>query len=112
MDSKPPESPEETDEFLASVERQFAMAVDLFQDMTDRVKGGEMVAEAEAAKMGRRLFDAAQALIAQKNRTYDERKRQEGVANAYAIDLDAARDTVGRLLDRLRASGGSEPVSE
>ena len=112
MELKQPDDPEDNDRYLSKVEKHFETAVEMFQDMTTRVDDGETVTDAEAAKAGRRLFDAAQVLITLKNRIYDERKRQEGVANAYALDLDDARDTVGRLLDRLRAAGDTGDLSE
>jgi hypothetical protein len=112
MNIEMPESPEDNERFLRSVEEQFQIALEIFQGMVHRASEGEAVPQGEVSKTARAFSAAAQILINEKNRIHDERKRQTGVANAYALDLDAARSSIRRLLDRLRDAGSADGVSE
>ena len=97
---------------LRRAEVHFEQAIELFQSTIQKIRDGEDVPTTEADKVSKALFGAASTLLNFKLRIYDERKRQQGAANGYALDLDDARLKVGRLLDRLRASRGSGTVSE
>lgn len=93
---------------LGLAEVHFGQAIELFQATIERIRKGDDVSFTEADKASRALFNAAHTLLNYKVRIYDERKRQEGVVHNYALDLDGARNKVGRLLDRIRADRGSE----
>ena len=70
------------------------------------LKGGKLD-EAKAASAAVRDMKAAFQLVMEERTRVDKlRKQAAGAVNGYAIDLDAARDEVGRRLARLRDAGG------
>ncbi|MEM6824054.1 MAG: hypothetical protein AAF566_02990 [Pseudomonadota bacterium] len=100
------------EETIAVAERHLGRAIKIFERTIDDLLDREEGSFADAEKAIRSLMSATQMLLEYKKRIYDERKRQEGVVAGYALDLDEARLTVGRLLDRVRAAGGPRAVPE
>ncbi|MEM0945818.1 MAG: hypothetical protein AAGK37_00305 [Pseudomonadota bacterium] len=91
---------EAAQDILRQAQLHYADAIDLFQDALARVKRGEDVPGNEVEKTARAYFAAIQTLLSIRLKLEDE-ERRNGTDDG-AIDLDAARDTVGGLLDRLR----------
>lgn len=89
---------------LRLAEDHFDQAIEVFQSTLQRIREGEDVSTADVERVSKALFGATNTLLNYKVRLYDQRKRHEGVVNGYSLDLDEARDHVGRLLDRLRAT--------
>ncbi len=54
---------------------------------------------------------AAVAALEDGRRVADELNRARGIVRDYALDLEAARDEVERLLDRFAAAVGAGAVS-
>ncbi len=77
----------------------------LFQDVIDRARSGGTVSPAEIDKTARGLHAAVQTLITIRTRLDDARRELSVQDGGRALDLDAARDRIERLLDRLRAAG-------
>lgn len=85
----------------------------MFRDVAEEIaralgeiRGGKLD-EAKAAGTAVRDMKAAFQLVMEERTRVDKiRKQAAGVVNGYAIDLDAARDEVGRRLARLRDAGG------
>ena len=99
-------------ETLLAVQVQFDLAIEIFQSITQQARAGDPPAASETTKAANALVAATQTLIKQKLRIEDERKRHQGLRARGELDLDEARDQVGRLLDRFRAAGGADDVPE
>ena len=109
--STPEDASESPEQALAQAERHFHQAISLFQQMTQRVESGETVPQIEAQRASRALHAAAQTLFTLRQRMENERKKQTGIVNSYALDLDAARRDVERRLARLRDARDAGEVS-
>lgn len=89
------------------LERQLrGMCADL-EALSDRIR-----AEAfdDAKAQSRVLGDIRQWLklvIEAENQLEQRKKKEQGIVNGYALDMDAARDSIGCRLDRLRAAAGA-----
>ena len=71
--------------------------------------------EPGGGSLGRALMELRQLMRAtmETEQAFDEcRTETDGNGAAERLDLDAARDSIGRRLDRLRAAQGSGEVSE
>lgn len=65
--------------------------------------------------LGRALTELRQLMrtTLETEQAFEERRTEtDGEREAERLDLDAARDSIGRRLDRLRAAQGSGDVSE
>ena len=77
-----------------------------------RLKNGDLgVSPMDLARMAAEFRKATQSLLDERKKLEDQFKREAGVAGSFGFDLDAARDAIGRQLDRLRAGGSSGGVS-
>ncbi len=95
-------------EHLNLAEAHFERAIEVFQATIEKIRLSDDISLGEADMASRALFNAVHTVLNFKVRIYDERKRQEGAHGQYSLDLEEARDKVGRLLDRIRADRGTE----
>ncbi|MFT4151350.1 MAG: hypothetical protein QM656_14215 [Paracoccaceae bacterium] len=70
------------------------------------VRGGDLPQVREAEAHVKALRSALQLFIEERNRVEKLRKQSAGAVGAGGLDLDAARDEIGRRLARLREGGG------
>ncbi|MEM1065219.1 MAG: hypothetical protein AAGJ74_06935 [Pseudomonadota bacterium] len=89
-------------EVAEAVASHFRRAMKNFEDYQARIEEGASVDPKTLAQVCRQLLAAEAVLIDTNNKALDELKRQKGVVHDYAIDLDAARAEVRRLLDCLQ----------
>lgn len=106
--AKAPEGPFVTDPAVDVV----TIADELFQsfagDLTRlrrKIQAGETDDIKESAKLVRDLRAATQLVLEERNRVDKLRKDVAGTVGAGALDLDAARDEIGRRLACLRRAG-------
>lgn len=96
---------------LAEAEAHYEDALEAVRALKRRLSEGAEPSAAEISRIATDYRRATQTLFDERKRLDDQRKREAGVVHDYALDLDAARDEVGRELDRLRAAFGSGGVS-
>ncbi len=94
-----------TADLLRRTTEHYDRALDLYEALLARIAAGEDVPWGDAEKTARAVHAATQTLLNLRERIDDERGRHAGLARGYALDLDEARATVRRLLDRLRSAG-------
>lgn len=111
---KPEATPSEGPIGAGSAIDVVSIADELFQsfalDLTRlrrRIQAGETEDIKESAKLVRDLRAATQLVLEERNRVDKLRKDAAGNVGAGALDLDAARDEIGRRLARLRRASGS-----
>jgi soluble cytochrome b562 len=93
-------------DLLAFTEEQFTEAAQALAQALTAVRGGRLD-EAKAALGAVRDLKAAFHLVQEERARVEKLRRQAaGIVHGYAIDMDAARDEVGRRLARLRDAGG------
>ena len=93
------------------LERQLRGMCEDLETLSDKVR-----AEAfdDAKVHSRILGDIRQWLklvIEAENQLEQRKKKEQGIVNGYALDMDAARDSVGGRLDRIRAARSGGGVS-
>ena len=66
----------------------------------------------EAALRIRDLGKAMQSTLEERSRLEKLRKHTAGIVHDYALDFDAARDEIGRRMDRLRSAESAGGVPE
>lgn len=76
------------------------------------LKEGDTISSAEIQRAAADFRKATQTLFDERKRLEDQRRKEAGVAGDFGLDFDAARDEIGRSLDRIRAARGAEGVSE
>ncbi|MDN3712278.1 permease [Paracoccus cavernae] len=81
-----------------------ACAADLTR-LRRKIQAGETDEIKESAKLVRDLRAATQLVLEERNRVDKLRKDAAGSVGAGALDLDAARDEIGRRLACLRRAG-------
>lgn len=86
---------------LTRAKAHLVQAIDLFQSLIARIEAGEDVAHGDAERSARALLAAVQTFLSIRIKLDDHRPHGAG----SGADLDAARDQVGGLLDRLRSAG-------
>ncbi len=74
-------------------------------------QGARGISPVDLARAGTDLRKATQSLLDERKKLEDQSKREAGIAGSFGFDLDAVRDTIGRQLDRLRATRGPSRVS-
>ncbi|MDF3605701.1 permease [Paracoccus sp. DMF-8] len=81
-----------------------SVAADLTR-LRRKIQAGEVDEVREAAKLVRDLRTATQLVLEERNRVDKLRKDVAGNVGAGTLDLDAARDEIGRRLACLRRAG-------
>jgi hypothetical protein len=92
--------------------RLYDSAVISLNDLTEKVREGDVTDASKMLNTINVLHKATNALFEARKALEDKRKRAAGVVYDYAVDMSEARAEVGRLLDRLRDAGGSGSVPE
>ncbi|MDO5657849.1 MAG: permease [Paracoccus sp. (in: a-proteobacteria)] len=72
-----------------------------------QLQAGDTEGLKDAVKLARELRSAAQLMLEERNKVDKLRKDIAGVVGHGALDLDAARDEIGRRLACLRRAKGS-----
>lgn len=91
---------------VAIAEDQFLEALVAVAEATRKIRNQELEALQDIPKLAAHATAARKQLLAEKERVYEQQKRDSGIAHDFAIDFDAARDEIGRRLARLRAARG------
>lgn len=97
---------------LEIANNHFDRALDELDKNLTKMDLAEKAGATELAKAIQDTRKATQILFEERVKVDQFRKKTTGVAYDYAIDLDAARDEVGRRLALLRRAGGAEPVPD
>ncbi len=95
----------QADECVDMAERQFLDALRAVEAVTRKIRQQELDALAEVPKAAAHAAQATKQLLSEKTRVHELQKRNIGIVRDFAIDLDAARDEIGRRLACLRAAG-------
>lgn len=74
--------------------------------LRDKIQAGETDELKESSKLVRALRDATHLVLEERGKVDKLRKDAAGQVGAGALDLDAARDEIGRRLACLRRAGG------
>jgi hypothetical protein len=88
------------------LERQLRGMCEDLETLSDKVRAEDFD---DAKAQSRILGDIRQWLklvIEAENQLEQRKKKEQGIVNGYALDMDAARDSIGGRLDRLRAARG------
>lgn len=93
-------------DLLAFTEHHFAEAALALAQMVEAAKHSRFDDVRTAQAVVRDMKAAYQLAMEERNRVDKLRKQAAGIVHGYAIDMDAARDEVGRRLARLRDAGG------
>ena len=108
-----PETGEETPgQVLEEVQEHFNRARQVFEEVIQRIKAGELVTASESDKAVSELNRAKQTLYNERAKIEEQLRRDAGVHNAYALDLGAARVEIRRRMACLRAAGEGGELSE
>jgi hypothetical protein len=96
-----------TDEdLLKSAFGLYSMVADEVFAAMQKVKTGQIGETKVVAQAVKDLRDAFKILMDERTRVDKLRKQFAGVVGSAELDLDAARDEIGRRLARLRDAGG------
>jgi conjugal transfer/entry exclusion protein len=93
------------DECVEMAERHLVDALRAVEAVTQKIRQQELDALAEVPKLAAQAAQATKQLLSEKTRVHELQKRNVGIVRDFALDLDAARDEVGRRLACLRAAG-------
>lgn len=86
--------------------------LDMIGEVHDRIKNGEMETRSETAKVLNELKYWLRAARETELELEAIIRKEEGIVDAYGIDLDAARLAVGCRLDSLRACCAEGEIPE
>lgn len=111
MSMEDPQGVRPAQALLVSARVQFAEMRAALETLRKRLKAGDAQALPGVEAQGREFLRALNTVIEQEARLEERARAERGVADGYAIDLDAARAEVGRRLARLRAAGGDGELS-
>lgn len=89
---------------MQEAQATFRRAVRALNTLVEELEDRNTDSASEATRIIRDLKQALGPALSERERIETEVRKEAGVANAYAIDFDAARFEIGRRLDRLRAA--------
>ncbi|WP_237763523.1 hypothetical protein [Falsirhodobacter sp. alg1] len=92
-------------DLLAETERLYREVAEELALATRRVSAGDLADVTGAVRAVKDLRAAFQMVMDERTRVEKLRKQVAGVVNDYAVDLELARDEIGRRLARLRDAG-------
>lgn len=96
------ESPLDGD--VVEVRKMLRGVRDALASLRDRLEQDDDAIGGPAGKVMIELRGLIRTTMDTEQRIEERRKEKEGIVNAYRLDLDDARITIGRRLDRLRAA--------
>lgn len=97
---------------LEMAEGQFVELLSALEEMKRQVRQGEPVPDSEVKQRVSAVQRAMDHVFTERKRLDEARRKRAGIVHDYAIDFDAARDEIGRRLDRLRAASGAGEVPD
>ncbi len=106
-----PADPVGPEEFLRRAIAQYDMAEAAMGEMIARMAGDDPVGAGEIKDIARLYMGAVQLVMNARSKLDDSRRDLSLADGGTALDLDAARDRIGRLLDRLRDTGDPDTPS-
>ncbi len=92
---------------IDSLERQLADMRAELESMYARIKTGEFGELKNAMKATAEIRQWLKIAIEAEAQLATRKKSEKGIVHNYGLDLDAARDSIGRRLAKLRRNGGS-----
>jgi hypothetical protein len=101
----PEEGPSGLSATVTTLERQLRGMCEDLEALSDRVRAEDFE---DIKNRSRILGDIRQWLkmaIEAETQLEQRKKKEQGIVNGYALDMDAARDSIGCRLDRLRRAG-------
>jgi len=101
----PEEGPSGLSTTVTTLERQLRGMCEDLEALSDRVRAEDFE---DIKNRSRILGDIRQWLkmaIEAETQLEQRKKKEQGIVNGYALDMDAARDSIGCRLDRLRRAG-------
>ena len=100
------------EEILELIERHFLRALAALDEALLRLKDGEKDGAQNVAKTTKEARMAMQSVIEERKRVDQVRKHATGTCAEGELDLDAARDEIGRRLAVLQAQERAGSLSE
>jgi hypothetical protein len=97
---------------LSTVEGIYGRVVDRVEAVLDKVAAGRLGDARQTLQAVSELRAAYGILMEERAKVDKLRKQVAGVVGGSTLDLDAARDEIGRRLARLRDAGGGERLSD
>ncbi|WP_324752970.1 hypothetical protein [Roseovarius sp. Pro17] len=101
----PEEGPSGLSATVTTLERQLRGMCEDLEALSDKVRAEDFD---DIKNRSRILGDIRQWLkmaIEAETQLEQRKKKEQGIVNGYALDMDAARDSIGCRLDRLRRAG-------
>ncbi|MCQ0091541.1 hypothetical protein [Roseovarius sp. M141] len=101
----PQEGPSGLSATVTTLERQLRGMCEDLEALSDKVRAQQFD---DIKNQSRILGDIRQWLkmaIEAETQLEQRKKKEQGIVNGYALDMDAARDSIGCRLDRLRRAG-------
>lgn len=87
---------------IEQVRRRMIYLTELLALMEDEVMEGDVGAIKEAGKLLAEIRNWSKLAMETEARFEERERRRDGIAHGYALDLEAARTTIGCRLARLR----------
>jgi len=100
-----------TAELLETAEKHYKDALNALEIVKLYLKERSELSPSEINRTASDFRKATQTLFDERKRLEELRRKEAGIAHDFGLDFAAARDEIGRRLDRLRAARGSEGVS-
>jgi hypothetical protein len=101
----PEEGPSALSATVTTLERQLRGMCEDLEALSEKVRAEDFE---DIKNRSRILGDIRQWLkmaIEAETQLEQRKKKEQGIVNGYALDMDAARDSIGCRLDRLRRAG-------
>jgi hypothetical protein len=99
------------DRAVAQAYKALETAVELLERTLDTARAAQTCDETDVVKDVRAVGAAFSLAIQQEAKARDAGSQRYGRRGGGVLDLDAARDEIGRRLARLRAAGDGEDLS-
>jgi len=100
----PDEGPTGLGTTVTSLERQLIGLKTDLEALQGRLRADDLEALKESTRMMSDIRNWIRLAIEMEMKLEQRNKRDKGIVNGYALDMGAARDTIGCRLDRLRRS--------
>ncbi|MBM9595216.1 hypothetical protein [Roseitranquillus sediminis] len=95
-------------DILRQTEAHYERAIQALGALIQRIESGDLGARTEVQQTATDVRKAMQTFFDERKKIEDQLRRDTGVVHAVALDFNAARDEIGRRLDRLRAARAAE----
>lgn len=99
-------------EVLADAEEHYRRTIRALSQIIDDVSAGQMARAKELKGALGDLGKATQTAFDERARVEKRIRSEAGIINDYALDLDSARDEIGRRLACLRDAAGTGRLPE